>query len=121
MPITKMFIISPRGEFCIGTYQRMPPHRIIEEARMCAQARGYPMRIEWAHPDWDDLIVSHRSDELLALRQKAKQVAATLEDYERNLGATTRKSSRQKVLRQIRRTKKELRRIRKLIAKHEHR
>ena len=117
--MNKMFIMSPRGEFCIATYTRMPPHQIVERARMTAQARGYPIRIEWANPEWDDQIISHRSDELLALRQKAKNIENSLQDLNRNLKATVLKSSRQKVLRQIRKAKKELRRIRKLIASKE--
>ena len=108
---TKAFIISPRGQFCIAVYRRMPPNAIKDELRMVAQNLGYPICIEWANPDWKDTIISHRSEEELEIRKQIRYAELAIEQLEEKFSTTIQRQPRITIKREIKRWKSEIRRL----------
>ena len=111
--VTKAFILSHGREFCIGTFTNVSAARVREICRNTALHRGYPVRIQWANPEWADSIISHRSEDTLEVRRIIRNTEDAIESLERTLTSTTNKKKRQQFKSKIRRHRSELRRLRR--------
>ena len=112
------FILTPRGNFCIGTFTRSDRQQIIDEMRMVAQHRGYPIEIRWDNYS-KPTIVSHRSKEHLHLITHLRNLKEALHRLQKCKGGVVKKSSKTKLKTDINQTKSEIRRVERQIRKHE--
>ena len=77
---------------------------------MVAQARGYPIEIQWPHTD-KPTVVSHRSDEYLRLQRDLRHVKEELWRLEKCRKGIVKKLSKNKLKREIKQRKSEIRRM----------
>lgn len=108
----KSFVISPRGEMCNGTYEKMSDSAIIAECSMVAKNIGYPIRIEWGD-NRRDYVCTHRSEEELDLRKQIRHAESSVQLQTSILASTQSRQSRAKVKKKLNRYRKELRRLTK--------
>ena len=114
--MVKAFILTPRGDFCIATFTNMDHKRIVKEMRMVAQARGYPIEIQWPHTN-KPTVVSHRSNEELQLQRTLRHVKEEIWRLEKCKKGTVKKVSKNKLNQDIKQRKSEKRRIERKIRK----
>lgn len=114
--MVKAFILTPRGDFCIATFTKMDHKRIVQEMRMVAQARGYPIEIQWPHTS-KPTVVSHRSNEELKLQRNLRHVKEEIWRLEKCLSGAVKKVSRTKLKTDIKQRKSEKRRLERTIRK----
>ena len=110
------FILTPRGNFYIGTFHQLDRQQILDEMRMVAQHRGYPIEIQWGNHT-KPTIVSHRTQEHRRLITNLQQHKETLWRLQKCAGGVVKKASKTKLKRDINRTKSEIRRIERQLRK----
>lgn len=114
--MVKAFILTPRGNFCIATFTKLDRQKIVEEMRMVAKARGYPIEIQWTHTR-KPTIISHRSDEYLHTQRNLRNVKEELWRLQQCLKGVVKKTSRTKLKRDIKKRKAEIRRLERKLRK----
>lgn len=110
------FILTPRGHFYIGTFQHMDRQQILDEMRMVAQHRGYPIEIQWG-THTSPTIVSHRSTEELESKRTLRGLKEELWRLQKCTDGVVKRASRTKLKRDIKRVKGEIRRIERQLRK----
>lgn len=109
--VTKSFVMSHGREMCIGEYDNVPPNRVREICREAARNRGYPIRIVWGNPEWEDDVISHRSDEALKIRRVIRRREEEVASFKSAIISTISKKKRSDFRRKVKKLRSEIRRL----------
>ena len=116
MTPTKVFILTPRGNYCIGTFTGTSHDYIVETMRMVAQNRGHAIEIQWPHTTVPTYI-SSKPHNVRRLQTKLDNLQNALNREQTCLAGATKRRSRKQLKKQISQLKTEIRRVVRLLRK----
>ena len=106
----KCFILTPKGDYCIATFEGEPHDTIQSKMRQVAQQRGYPIEIQWIHTTKHTYISSKSLEELHDMNN-LKMQQNLFETAQREMTGVKLKSSKTKLKTRIKKIKSEIRRL----------
>ena len=116
MTPTKAFILTPKGNYCIGTFTGTSHDYIMDALREVAQNRGYPIEIQWPHTKVPTYI-SAKPERIRKLEGKLKNLKSALAREIGCLGGAMKRRSRKQLKKQISQLKTEIRRVERNLRK----
>ena len=116
MTPTKVFILTPRGNFCIATFTNVPHAYIMEQMTEVAQARGYPLEIQWPHTS-KRTYISSKNRRVRDLQNKLKNLRDALSRTQTCYKGAVKRQSRKGLKKQIGQLKAEIRRVKRNLRK----
>lgn len=112
----KAFILTPRGDFCIAVFTDRSHEYIVEAMSEVAEARGYPIEIQWPHNP-KRTYISSVPPKIRNLRNKLKSLQDALKYAKLSLKSAVKRTSKKNVKRQITGIRNEIRRVRRNLRK----
>ena len=114
----KCFILTPKGDYCIATFEGERHDHIKDSMRTVAQHRGFPIEIQWSHTAKRTYISAKSLEELQDINDLKLQ-KSIFEVAKRELTGVKLKASKTKLKTRIKKIKSEIRRLeRKIRAKN---